>query len=351
MIRFKLLIFVLLFLMIAVNCLATTEDVKIVDPDGGAGADYTSLADWEAGEADNLVEHDKIAIAKCRNTGGSADTSGVTISGWTTDADHYIKITVESGYRHDGTEGTGYRIAPSSSTQYGIEIEEDYTQVEWVAIDQANITIAGIRCYGLTDGTDITIHHVLTYNIQAGDVGIYNYSAADVSVYRCIAYQDSDAGNGYGFWQNNSDGSMHCRNCTAKVNYVAYRNQSGSMTTDNCFGGSNYPWYGSFSGDYNCDTTSNSSYQAPGANSLHNKNASDQFESITDNSQNFHLKSGADCIDAGNNLGSPYDYDIDNQQVTGTWDIGADEYVSGGPAAPKRVQVIIISKRLSNEKQ
>ena len=332
----------ILFCLVNSIVWSATEVVKIVDPDNGPGTDYTSLSAWEAGEQKNLVDNNEIAIAKCRNTAGSADTSGVTISGWTTDADHYIKITVESGYRHDGTEGTGYRIAPSSSTDYGIEIEEDYTQVEWVAIDQTNITVAGIHCYGLTDGTGITIHHVLMYNIQGGDIGVYNRSAADVSVYRCIAYQDSDAGSGYGFGQNNSDGSMHCRNCTAKVNYVAYRNAAGSMTTDNCFGGASYPWYGSFSGNYNCDTTSNSTYQAPGANSLHDKNASDQFESITDNSQDFHLKSGADCIDAGNNLGSPYDYDIDNQQVTGTWDIGADEYVAA--AAPTKVQVIIISK-------
>ena len=70
-----------------------TEVVKIVDPDNGAGADYTSLSAWEAGEEKDLQQADEIAVAKCRCTSGSADTDYVVIDGsWNTDADHYIKI-------------------------------------------------------------------------------------------------------------------------------------------------------------------------------------------------------------------------------------------------------------------
>jgi hypothetical protein len=69
-----------------------------------------------------------------------------------------------------------------------------------------------------------------------------------------------------------------------------------------------------------------------GSNSLINKAAATQFVSITATSEDLHLKAGADCIDAGSDLGSPYDYDIDNVLRSGTWDIGADELVAAGPS-------------------
>ena len=111
---------------------AATQVVRIVDPDNGPGTDYTSLASWEAGEQKDLTtaSADEIAIAKCRNTSGSADTTALQIGGWTTDADHYIKIWTDpnEGYRHDGTAGTGYRLDVSSGN-YIIYIRESHVKI------------------------------------------------------------------------------------------------------------------------------------------------------------------------------------------------------------------------------
>ena len=71
--------------------MATTV-TKIVDPDNGTGTDYTSLSAWEAGMQKDLVSADEISVAKCRCTGGTADTTAFSINGWTTDATRYIKI-------------------------------------------------------------------------------------------------------------------------------------------------------------------------------------------------------------------------------------------------------------------
>ena len=62
-----------------------TEVVKVVDPDNGTGTDYTSLDNWEdnyggiAGSGD-CVTNDQIAVAKCRCTNGTADSSRGTDS-------------------------------------------------------------------------------------------------------------------------------------------------------------------------------------------------------------------------------------------------------------------------------
>lgn len=91
-----------------------TESIKIIDPGQGTGHDYHNLIDWEAGEQADLPTNDRIAVAKCRCTDGTADTYKVTIAGWTTDATRYIKIWTDpaESYRHNGTWQTGnkYRL-------------------------------------------------------------------------------------------------------------------------------------------------------------------------------------------------------------------------------------------------
>jgi len=72
---------------------------KVVDPNNGAGTDYTSLAAWEAGEQ-GLYSSGDIAIADCKRTGATKDTNSVTISGWT--AGVIPKVIVNAAYRHEG---------------------------------------------------------------------------------------------------------------------------------------------------------------------------------------------------------------------------------------------------------
>jgi hypothetical protein len=62
----------------------------------------------------------------------------------------------------------------------------------------------------------------------------------------------------------------------------------------------------------------------------------DEYVSTVGGSEDLHLKAGADCIDAGTDLGTTptgVNYDIDNRDRDAegdTWDIGADEYVAIG---------------------
>ena len=90
-----------------------TEVIKIVDPDNGSGTNYTSLSAWEAGEQGDLTgARDEIAVAKCRCTGGTAD-SAVTIDGFTTSTTQYIQIWTDpsESYRHDGKwKADAYRL-------------------------------------------------------------------------------------------------------------------------------------------------------------------------------------------------------------------------------------------------
>jgi len=59
--------------------MATTV-AKVVDPDVGSGYDYDSAYDWEVAQQGDLTgARNEIAVAKCRCTAGTADTTSVTI--------------------------------------------------------------------------------------------------------------------------------------------------------------------------------------------------------------------------------------------------------------------------------
>ena len=66
---------------------------------------------------------------------------------------------------------------------------------------------------------------------------------------------------------------------------------------------------------------------AAGPGSLINKVPSNQFVSLTVGSEDFHLKAGADAIDAGTDLSPAFAIDIDAQLRPwgAQWDMGADE--------------------------
>jgi hypothetical protein len=66
-----------------------------------------------------------------------------------------------------------------------------------------------------------------------------------------------------------------------------------------------------------------------GAGNQINKVMADQFVSATVGSEDIHLKAGADCIDAGVDLSGTFTGDIDGDTRTGSWDVGADENVTG----------------------
>jgi len=345
---------ILVFLLaLAVNCLAATEVVKIVDPDNGPGTDYTSLSAWEAGEQGNLVDDDKIAIAKCRNTGGSADTTALEIRGWTTDTDHYIKIWTDpnEGYRHDGTAGTGYRLDITDGSQviyireshvkiFGLELtgsgtEYGFYAAAWESIDDIELAYNLIHDLGGTDASSggITFGTSTRYisNLKFYNNIIYNIGGS--------GFHSKSASSNSGNIFNNT--IFNC-NKSNNVWEAGIRDESGQFVFKNnaVFDSGNKDYYGNEATQNG--GSNNASSDDTGNSGLQNLSSSNQFVDTTDGSEDLHLKSGADLIDAGTDLSSYFTDDIDGDTRSGTWDIGADEYVSA--AAPTKVQVIIISK-------
>jgi len=313
--------------------MATTV-THIVDPNSGAGFDYDSLYDWEAGEQGDLTGvRDEISVAKCRCTGGTADTTGFTVDGWVTSATQYIKIWTDptESYRHAGVWPTGNKYVLSTGDA-SVTIAESYTK------------IFGI-CHTVTGGSDGIqssgyVHHVeiayciLRATLDSGSEAIYsnNLSADFWKIYNNIIYDHSFIGvwqriDSYMGWLYYNNTFHNCgtgiKDGAASGTSIAINNLFSTCTTNAS---------GTFAAptDYNATDDASIGYTVTGSGNTHD-HVSHTFTFANEGGDNFHLAStDVGAIDLGvSDPGSGlFSDDIDGVARGATWDIGADEYVA-----------------------
>lgn len=339
-----------------------TEVIKIVDPDNGSGTNYTSLSAWEAGEQGDLTgARDEIAVAKCRCTGGTADTTCVYISGWTTDSTRYIKIWTDpsESYRHSGKWETGNKYRIISSGYFGticnqnsarLDLVIDGLQIENTHNEESGVAACGvfsyreyifnltvshcvIRCGATTpahSACGIWVHDCPTSgsstvkiynNICYGFTGsedscgiLISCGGGTAPVY--VVYNNTFCGNKYNFCLNPNWGSP-------PTFYVKNNIGQSPGTSDYYRNSSDGTWY--TSKNISSDTSSwDASYQ------------SKTVSFVDASGRDYHLASSdTEARNNGDNLYNDaqlaFQTDIDGDDRGGSgaqWDIGADEYVA-----------------------
>ena len=304
---------------------------------------YYSSSDHAVGEAyDDSVFDEYIVI----DSGGTVGLSSV-------------KLTVPESERHDGTAGTGSRVAYTGSESSSFRIRRSQCTVEWMELD---LTSAGSAVSaGLNLGTNSTQDVYAKHNIIHGLTtqsthihGIYIWGTGDSSntryvtnnlVYRRDNSSTTKEASGitvssgnwgvylYGntvYYVKATGGgdqafcfSIHDTDTFIKNN-IAARPDAISASYEKCFGESGFA--GS-THDYNLSTDST----ATGTNSVTGEAYGDLFLNDTGGNEDLHLKTGADAIGAGVDLGtSPTGVNIDidgrdRDSEGDTWDIGADQ--------------------------
>jgi hypothetical protein len=313
-----------------------------VKPSGG---DYTSLAAAEAGEQGDLVALDRQLVIECY---AMQDTTPVAIDGWTTDATRYITITVPPAERHDGKwNANKYRLSSTADEGFTLKLAS-YTVIEFLQVtmpDHANRTsyanaISGVAVTGciirnnvIKKGNSRTISDCGGITFNSSCTG-YNHIINNI-IYDFIGTGCSGLALN---WDTNRASGLVANNTLVDCTYGS-RSESGfhhNNIAQGCTDGYDC-WQ---TGDYNIsnvagDTDANisPSYRQGLATTVSFVDAAND---------DFHLASGDTYAkDHGSDLSGDsryaFNYDIDGQTRSGSWDIGADEYVASGAVVYKAI--------------
>jgi hypothetical protein len=322
------------------------DNTSSIRSDGGG--DYTTIQGWENALNGNLVGTTTRQIGEL--TVNEAFDETVTIDGGTSNASYYMWLRSASGNEYNHTDGSGGRISYTSSTYYAFAAKDDYVRL------------------GGSEGSSSGAVYVGYSGTSTTQYGIELRNCSSVKLQQVFVSVDGSSQNSYGVYTSGSGGSHEAWNCGAVGIYttgsakdaIGFAAYSGvSLTCTNCFAididcgasGDDEYGFGPFSvtcyncytasmggdnigdrlgyhsgvgGDYNAaDDTSSSIF----TNNLQSKAAGDQF--VGGSPYDYHLKSGADLIDAGNDAHSN-EYDIDGAVSGDRDDIGLHEYVAAG---------------------
>ncbi|MCR4301933.1 MAG: hypothetical protein NUV51_10010, partial [Sulfuricaulis sp.] len=310
-----------------------STNIRYVDPNSTTGGDgttnalsgaaraYVSLSAWEAARQADLVTGDIIERVICSSDDAgathAADTTAFTITGWTTDATRYIQI--ESASSHGGKWNANiYRLEVTNL--HGLQFTEDYgyingIQTKLTITDHATTRSAFRITGGATSG--IILSRCIALGVISGTntasaVG-YNYNGGTASSRNCVAYDFiNGAETHYGWFM--AAGSVY--NGTAYNCNVGYARSAGTPVATNC-------------GAAACTTAFSATITQTTCSS-----STPTF--INEGADDFHLASNdTTWIGQGTDLSAIFTVDIDGETRptgAGTWDIGADEYVSSSTA-------------------
>ena len=338
--------------------------------------DYSTITAWEA-DLDNVAIYSAgdDAVGECYND--SVFNEEVTINGGGTVGLSSLKLTVPESERHDGTAGSGARNVHSGGSYTGghcISIDIDAmpndVTIEWLEMANANNhCYRGCICSTTSEPSGgvsktLRIRHNLCYHTVVNarnSFGIHighhclGGSTSELQICNNIIFdikQNTTGDRGdligikTGYWDtvyvcNNTIWNIDEAHASSTADLIGIMMYDAGAITEYCRNNVVMDVQTNGSGPADCfesfsnvtdDHNLSSDATAAGTGSLTNKSASDQFESII-SSIDLHLKSGADAINAGTDLGttpSGVEIDIDGRDRDSegdTWDMGADEYV------------------------
>lgn len=344
--------------------------------ESGATAAYASLSAWEAAEQGDLTAagRDEQHLVLCSTgTGSAADTTSVTINGWTTDATHHITVrgnAATGDYAGSSWDTSKYRLEGGSGNHRLLSFNGGFfegLQIGGYTASRANlagiqVSSAGAEVCGIEDV--FVYYSPTTWASGADFTGIHcDHQSVGVDAYvvNCIVViektdggtVDADfvvgmrledrggSGSEYRRFFNNTvyiDGVRSSSASSAGMvlfengqqdlwrNLLSYVNDGGGANTIECFTST----FGTPDGDY----CASSDGTAPGSNSRTSQTFT--FAGAPTDMALDAADAGAKGfgVDLSGDAGYPFSTDIDGNDRGATWDIGAHQVSVAAPAYP-----------------
>ncbi len=315
----------------------TTTNTKTVKPDGGG--DYTTLNAWEVARRGNITAGgtDAIEIAECYK--GAADLGEFSFTAnWTTDATHYVKITVPSSEFHGFVQGSGSAGGAhivNDSASAGIYLyDNEYLTIERIAVRLQASNGRGMRESYNALAPNVVLDGVYVYYISGG--GRDGFIGA--CVYRnCVVDMSSYGGSlgfsgGYsvpidGYWLYN----CMCINCSEGFDSKA---AGVPAIIANCIAINNtvdYVWGSNNDAVLVYNSTSEDDTVVAGYNKHDCQAGITAAMCFDDIATDLTMKLGTSPIRrAGKNYSAVFNEDAFELQRPGLWDIGPIQTVNVG---------------------
>ena len=316
------------------------------------------MSAFEAGFTDSshindtdLTNANVIAHACCYydhlNPTTNPDDNVVIIDFGTTGADNYLKTYTPVGgaesinsQRHEGKyDNTKYRLVTSSGYSEAFENQEDYCRIEGLQLLNTNET--GFRVVRIDGGGEVQCNSNIVFCAGGADK-LVDFDYVDANLVLKIwdnilydgtyaMYYDYGASGLYFDIYNNT-----VCDCTEGIHIIGssgnvslYIKNNIVFNTDDDYNISGFTIY-----DYNYNMGEDAAFTGDDNYVQTSQAGTAIFDDY--NADDFHIQSGSDATDAGDDLSSdsnlPIWRDIDGNERGASWDIGADEYVSAGPS-------------------
>jgi len=296
---------------------------------------------WSGGQ--DLVANNRIWNIACYND--AADTAAVLLSGWNTDASHYLRIftpasSSEAGnsQRHPGVWSTsGYRLQVNNAVALDVDIaclRVEGLQLRLTAVSADGRQAININNTDAFSNIDIRVSDCLvrgvgatTYRYHYG-IAAYTAGSGTIRLWNNVVYDFNGIASSSGLHLDDAETTMYAYNNTVQGCLIGVEQLVGSLVSkNNLVQGCTNGFAGTFTAasDYNASDLGG---DAPGAHSRNGVSA--LFVDAAND--NFHLTAtDAAARDYGTDLSSdpalPFSDDVDLQSrpYGSAWDIGADE--------------------------
>lgn len=293
---------------------------SIIAPTGG---DFTSLTAWVASLPGALIEPE---IAENHFFPGG-HTGQCVIAGIDATANNFIKITVPPRFRHSGVaDGSKFYMRVEGRA---FDIRVAYVEIEYVQVLESSSE----GSYGVfSNGLANKVHDfIVDAQFKGSALGII-MTGNQAESYRNICYNSENRNSP--MMSIGSQGKIY-NNTVYNVKIGIGTNTSGTaicknnvVFNDEGSGNQNFKgtWNESLSGYNASNDTDQEGGKPPGVNNIFDIIATDELRNTIPGDENLLLKESATIRKLGFDLGSPYNIGIQGNEVSGLWDIGADQF-------------------------